>query len=494
MHLSIAPPLAAGENSRESLPEVHGTVAIPRRGGFWRRLLAFAGPAYMISVGYMDPGNWATDIQGGSKLGYELVWVLFMSNLMAILLQTLSARLGVVTGRDLAQACRESYPRAVTLALWVLCEIAIAACDLAEVLGTAIGLNLLFGLNLMTGVVLTALDVFLLLGIQRLGIRKMEAFIVLLIGTVGACFAFEIFLARPDWIELAQGFVPRIRDAKALYLAIAILGATVMPHNLYLHSSLVQTRAVEGSSAGRTEGNRFNLIDSVVALMAAFFVNLAILVLAAATFHRTGQVLVEGQEWEHAHRLLTPILGTSLASSAFAVALLCAGQSSTLTGTLAGQIVMEGFLDLRIRPWLRRLFTRTLAIAPAVFTIAWWGDGKAMDLLVLSQVVLSLQLPFAVIPLVRFTGDREKMGEFASPRWLRLLAWATAGAIVALNGWLTYDTVREWLEGAAHPGWILGAIVPVVLFILALLAYVTLAPILTRARETPPSLASIAAR
>src|SRR5262245_4012023 len=375
-----------------SLPEVHGSVAIPGGPSFWRRLFAFAGPAYMISVGYMDPGNWATDIEGGSRFGYQLIWVLLMSNLMAVLLQTLSARLGIVTGRDLAQACRDAYPRPISMALWVLCEVAIAAGDLPEVLGTAIGLNLLFGVSLTTGVIVTALDVFILLAVQRAGIRKMEGLIFTLIVTIGACYILEVVLARPDWIPLAHGFLPSLGSREALYVAIGILGATVMPHNLYLPSALVQTREVPRTPGGARLATRFNLIDSAVALNAALFVNAAILVLSAATFHRNGIVVTEIQQ---AHGLLAPLLGTSLASLAFAIALLCAGQSSTITGTLAGQVVMEGFLQFRMRPWLRRLLTRAVAIVPAVVVVAIYGDEGTYKLLILSQVILSLQLPFA---------------------------------------------------------------------------------------------------
>jgi manganese transport protein len=449
--------------------------------GFWRRLFAFAGPAYMISVGYMDPGNWATDIEGGSRFAYSLLWVLVMSNLMAVLLQTLSARLGIVTGRDLARACRDSYPRPVAMALWVLCELAIAACDLAEVLGTAIGLNLLFGLDLTTGVLITGLDVFILLAIQRLGMRRMEAFILALVATIGGCYVFELFLAKPDWAAAAGGLVPQLPSAAALYVAIGMLGATVMPHNLYLHSALVQTRQVERTPAGMREANRHNLIDSSVALNCAFFVNAAMLVLAAAAFHRNGQVVTELQQ---AHSLLAPLLGTAAASTAFAVALLCAGQSSTLTGTLAGQVVMEGFLNLRMRPWVRRLLTRSLAIVPAVITITLFGEASSYKLLILSQVILSLQLPFAIVPLVHFTSDRAKMGEFASRAWVKVLAWITAAIVISLNIRLLVGALGEWL-GSAHP-----AVRVLVLAVVGatglLLAYVTLQPWLRRVSRAHP--------
>ncbi len=451
-----APPHAAGPATGaplvRSLEDVHSTVPVgqPR---FWRRLFAFAGPAYMVSVGYMDPGNWATDIEAGSRFSYELLWVLLMSNAMAVLLQTLSARMGIVAGRDLAQACREIYSRRVGLVLWVLCEIAIAACDLAEVVGTIIGLNLLFGVPLAWGLVVTACDTFLLLAIQRLGIRKMEAFILVLVLTIGGCFAIEVFWAHPDWPGVLRGLVPRLHreapylfpNSDALYIGIGILGATVMPHNLYLHSALVQSRQIQRNRRGLREASRFNLIDSVIALNGAFLVNAAILVLAAAVFHRHGEVVREIQD---AHRLLPQFLGAAAASTLFAIALLCSGQSSTLTGTLAGQIVMEGFLQFRMRPWLRRLITRLIAIVPAMITIYWFGrrgdaqevSAGLMDLLVLSQVVLSLQLPFAVFPLVMFTSDRAKMGPHVSPRWMQALAWVVAVVIAALNVWLLYQT------------------------------------------------------
>jgi manganese transport protein len=465
-----------------SLPEVHGSVALPQGPSFWRRLFAFAGPAYMISVGYMDPGNWATDIEGGSRFAYQLLWILLLSNLMAVLLQTLSARLGIVTGRDLAQSCRDAYPRPVAMALWVLCEVAIGACDLAEVLGTAIGLKLLFGLPLMIGVLVTAADVFLLLAMQRLGIRRMEALILALVAGIGACYVFEIFLVHPDWRGVVGGFRPRLESAEALYVAIGMLGATVMPHNLYLHSALVQTRQVVRSPAGMRQANRYNFLDSAVALNCAFLVNAAILILAAAAFHRRGLVVTElGQ----AHTLLAPLLGTSLASLAFAVALLFAGQSSTLTGTLAGQVVMEGFLEFRMRPWLRRLVTRSLALVPAVLTIAFLGDRGTYQLLILSQVVLSLQLPFAVIPLVRFTGDRARMREFASGPVMKALAWTTAAAIVFLNVKLVASVAGDRLLGLPP--------LPRALAVLGcaalggLLLYVTLEPFLRRLHRRAPA-------
>ncbi|MCC6475802.1 Nramp family divalent metal transporter [bacterium] len=431
-------------NDHVSLSEVHRSVQIPDKVSLFRRLFAFAGPAYLVSVGYMAPGNWATDIEGGSRFGYQLIWVLLMSNLIAVLLQTLCARLGIVTGRDLARACREAYPRPVGIALWIVCEIAIVACDLAEVLGTAIALNLLFGMPLMWGVVLTAADVMLLLYFQHLGIRKVEAFILTLVMTIGACFFIEMILSKPEVSGILTGFVPRL-NKESLYVAIGILGATVMPHNLYLHSALVQTRAVGQTKAHIKQACKYNLIDSVIALNAAFFVNAAILILAAATFYRNG---IEVTEIQQAHELLTPLLGTAAASAAFAIALLASGQSSTLTGTLAGQVVMEGFVNLKIRPWLRRIITRSLAIVPAVVTLAIMGDAGTYQLLILSQVVLSMQLPFAIIPLIHFTSDRAKMGEFANKTWVKALAWISAIVIVALNVRLVTSILSEWVASS----------------------------------------------
>jgi len=483
-----------------SLAEVHRTVPVP--SGTWiRRLLAFAGPAYLVSVGYMDPGNWATDLAGGAKFGYQLIWVLLMSNLMAVLLQTLSARLGVVTGKDLAQACRDYYPPFMVFPLWILCEIAIVACDLAEVLGAAIGLKLLFGLPLLWGVAITSLDVLLLLALSRLGMRRMEAFIITLVATIGVCFAIEMLLSKPSLSAIFAGFVPRnelghpslfergpgggIRalglDGTSLYIAMGILGATVMPHNLYLHSALVQSRAVANSVDGKREACRMNLVDSVVALNCAFFVNAAILILAGAVFHHSGHQDVA--RLEDAHRLLAPLLGTSLASVVFAVALLCSGQSSTITGTLAGQIVMEGFLRIRIQPWLRRLISRGLAIVPAALFIMIKGPGSVDDLLVLSQVVLSLQLSFAVIPLIVFTSDKEKMGEFANRPWVIALAVLAAAIIVGLNVNLVIQEVSRWFEAAGPQAGMLRLIVlPTVAGLALLLLYVVAEPIVRRFR------------
>jgi len=421
-----------------SLPEVFSSVSIP--SGTWlRKLFAFAGPAYLVSVGYMDPGNWATDIEGGARFRYDLLWVLLFSNWMAILLQTLSARLGLFAGRDLAQACRDYYSRPVAIVLWIFCEVAIVACDLAEVLGSAIGLNLLFGIPLLPGVLITTADVLILLALQKHGIRRMEAVIVSLVFMVGVSYVVEIFLAKPEWGPLARGLVQPRLNSESLYVAIGILGATVMPHNLYLHSALVQSRRVKRTETDLQSAARFNLIDSAVALNLAFFVNAAILVMSAAVFHRHGVVVTQLSQ---AHQTLTPLVGTSLSSILFAIALLCAGQSSTLTGTLAGQIVMEGFLRIRIRPWLRRLVTRSLAIIPAAAVIALQGERGTYQLLILSQVILSLQLPFAIVPLVQFTSSRDKMGRFANPTWLKLIAWIVTGFIIALNVWLLVLTFR----------------------------------------------------
>ena len=425
-----------------SLPEAHRTVPVVTGSGWLRKALAFAGPGYLVAVGYMDPGNWATDIGGGARFGYTLLSVVLLSNLMAMLLQGLSAKLGIVSGRDLAQACREHYSRRTTMFLWVVCEIAIAACDLAEVLGSAVALKLLLGLPLLAGVVITALDVLIVLALQGRGFRMIEAFVVTLIATIAGCFAYEIFIARPLWLEAARGFIPHaevLRNREMLYIAIGILGATVMPHNLYLHSSIVQTRAFGTDRKGKREALRYAILDSTVALGFALFINAAILVLGAAAFHTRG--LSSVADIGDAYRLLSPVLGASLASTVFAFALLASGQNSTLTGTLAGQIVMEGFLNIRLKPWLRRLITRVLAIVPAVLVIGIAGENKVTSLLILSQVILSFQLPFAVIPLVQFTGDRRKMGEFANSRFTSAVAWIVAAAIVAFNAellWLTF--------------------------------------------------------
>ena len=439
-------PLAGFTTDRRSLPEVHGTVPIP--AGFWRKVFAFAGPGYLVAVGYMDPGNWATDIAGGARYGYTLLSVVMISNLMAILLQAMAARLGIAAGRDLAQACRDSYSRPVVLALWVLAELAIAATDLAEVLGAAIALNLLFGLPILVGVVLTAFDVLVVLYLQQHRFRYVEVLVVLLILGIAGAFAVELWLSRPELRAVLAGFIPTSRivlDRDMLYIALGILGATVMPHNLYLHSSIVQTRKYGDSDEDRADAIRFATLDSTVALSSALFINAAILIVAAATFHGTGNQHVA--DIDDAYLMLTPLLGTTVASTLFAVALLFAGQNATITGTLSGQIVMEGFLSLRLRPWLRRLITRLIAIVPALVVIAWYGESGTGPLLILSQVVLSLQLPFAVFPLLQFTSDRGKMGRFALPLWMRALAWPVAVVIAALNAWLLYQTLAGLFGG-----------------------------------------------
>jgi len=439
-------------------------------------MFAFAGPAYLVSVGYMDPGNWATDLEGGARFGYQLLWVLVLSNLMAILLQTLSARLGIVTQRDLAQACRETYPRVVSYSLWVLCEIAIAACDLAEVLGAAIALNLLFHIPLLIGVIATAADTLLLLWFSRLGIRVIESFILALIAVIAGCFLIEISWAGwPVFGELVHGLVPHLND-RNLYLAIGIVGATVMPHNLYLHSALVQTRRLAAGTEAKRAACHYNLIDSTIALNGALLVNMAIMVLAVMVFFKRGIVVTEIQQ---ANQLLAPLLGTTMAGVLFGVALLCSGQSSTLTGTMAGQIVMEGFLNLRMQPWLRRLVTRALAIVPAAFTVYFAGAQGTYRLLILSQVILNMQLPFAVIPLIQFTGSKQRMGEFANRLWLQGLAWGAAGLILALDIWLVTITLGDWLNAAGHQRiWLELGLFPVLVFLGLLLGWMAFQPVL----------------
>ncbi len=436
--------------TQPSLPESHSSIPVPpgARGlPFIRKALAFAGPGYMVAVGYMDPGNWATDLAGGARFGYTLLSVILLSNLMAILLQSLSLKLGIVTGRDLAQACRDHYSRPVSFVLWVLCEIAIAACDLAEVIGSAIALNLLFGIPLIWGVCLTALDVLLILLLQNKGFRWLEAFVIALVVTIGVCFAIELALAQPAWAQVARGLIPStqvVTNPAMLYIAIGILGATVMPHNLYLHSSIVQTRKIGADRASKREAIRFATFDSTVALLFAFCINAAILILSAATFHFSGNK--EVAEIGDAYRLLSPLLGASVASTLFAVALLASGQNSTITGTLAGQIVMEGFLDIRLPAWLRRLITRLIAIIPAVIVTALYGEKGTGALLILSQVILSLQLSFAVVPLVQFTSERAKMGVFTNGPVLKSIAWGVAVVIIGLNGWLLVGTFGAWLS------------------------------------------------
>ena len=417
-----------------SLPEVFRSVPVPRGASPWRKLLAFAGPGFLVSVGYMDPGNWATDLSGGARFGYSLLSVILISNLIAILLQHLCVKLGVATGRDLAQACREWHSKPVSMGLWVLCEVAIAACDLAEVVGSAIGLQLLFGIPLVWGCVITVLDVMIVLLLQKRGFRSVEALVIALIATIGTCFVAELLFAKPHLPDVLAWFVPTleiVKNREMLFVAIGILGATVMPHNLYLHSSIVQTRNFERTADGKSEAIKYATIDSTFALMLALFINGGILVLSAAAFHWSGNQ--EVAEIQDAHKLLSPVLGVGLASTLFAVALLASGQNSTLTGTLAGQIVMEGFLDFRMQPWLRRLITRLVAVVPAVAVIGYYGESRTTDLLVWSQVILSLQLGFAVVPLIRFTGDPAKMGRFANPRWIQALAWFCAALIIGLN-------------------------------------------------------------
>ncbi len=430
-----------------SLPEAYRTIPVYAGASVWRKLLAFAGPGYLVAVGYMDPGNWATDLGGGSKFGYTLLSIVLLSNLMAMFLQALAAKLGIATGRDLAQACHDHFSRPARILLWVICEIAIAACDLAEVLGSAVALKLLFGLPVLAGVILTSLDVLVVLALQGRGFRLVEALVVTLIASIAGCFAYEIFFARPLWAEAARGFLPSaaiFRSREMLYIAIGILGATVMPHNLYLHSSIVQTRAFLPAPEHKREAIKFAVIDSTIALGFALFINSAILVLGAAAFHQRG--LTGVAEISQAYQLLTPVLGASLASTLFALALLSSGQNSTLTGTLAGQIVMEGFLNFRVPPWLRRLMTRLLAILPAAIVIGVMGERQLTNLLILSQVILSFQLPFAVVPLVRFTSDKQKMGEFVNRRWVTALAWAVTAAIIALNAELLWLVGRDFLR------------------------------------------------
>lgn len=470
----------------KSLSEVNASIdATSRRG--WRKLVAFLGPAYLVSVGYMDPGNWATDIAGGSQFGYTLIWVLLMSNMMALLLQSLSARLGVVRQLDLAQASRRAYNPVVNFILWLLAEIAIAACDLAEVLGMAIGLKLLFGLPLIWGVSITVLDTLLLLVLQNYGMRKIEAFIITLVVIIGMSFLVEMIFAKPAMGELALGFIPTLPNDQALYIAIGIIGATVMPHNLYLHSSLVQTRRIDTSERGIWSAIKYNLIDSAIALNAAFFVNAAILVLAASTFYKAG--LFEVSNIEDAYKFLEPLLGTRWAPLLFGVALVAAGQSSTITGTLAGQIVMEGYLNLRIAAWLRRLITRLIAIIPAYIVIIIYGEGQTGALLVFSQVVLSLQLGFAVIPLIHFTSDRQTMGVFANKLWVKIVAWTIATVIIALNVKLVYNEVAGWIANAGDSAWVVWiTAVPLCLAAGMLLIYITVRPVIekrTTEKQTP---------
>ncbi len=464
----------------KSLGEVHGSIDPEKRGSKWRKLFAFFGPAYLVSVGYMDPGNWATDIAGGSQFGYKLIWVLLMSNLMALLLQSLSARLGIVQGKDLAQCNREVYPRGVNFVLYILAELAIAACDLAEVLGMAVGLNLLLGIPILFGVLITFLDTLLLLYLQKLGMRKMEAFIITLVAIIGGCFLLEMFFAKPDMHELVKGFVPSIPNNAALYIAIGIIGATVMPHNLYLHSALVQTRKINSDDASVRKAIRFNIWDSTIALNMALFVNAAILILAAAVFYTSGNEHVASLK--DAHQLLAPLLGNKWASHLFAIALIAAGQSSTVTGTLAGQIVMEGYLRLRISPIVRRLLTRMLAIVPAVLVIWIMGEQEVDAMLVFSQVLLSMQLAFAVIPLIHFVSDRKRMGIFTIKPIVKIAAWIVASIIVALNLKLVYETAADWIT-QTDSTLVKALIVGGELGIVALLIITTVYPFILQHRE-----------
>jgi manganese transport protein len=508
----MATEAGALKHGLHSLEEIHGSVPIPPT--WWRRLLAFSGPAFLVSVGYMDPGNWGTDIEAGSRFGYRLLWVLLMSNLMAVLLQSLATRLGVVTGRDLAQACRESYPRGAVVVLWLLTEIAIAATDLAEVIGTIIALKLLFGVPYLWGLLIAAGDTFLLLALQRRGVRLLELITLALIAVIAGSFAIEIILCKPAWGEVVRGFIPGLAPGQtvdSLYVAVAMLGATVMPHNLYLHSALVQTRAFPQTADGKRSACKYNLLDSLLALNGAFFVNAAILVVSVSSFQSPVKTL------QQAYSLLENVWGAA-ASGLFAVALLASGQSSTLTGTLAGQVVMEGFVRLRLRPWARRLLTRSLAILPALLVIGLAAhgapvpngpagaaqagaakelvDSRLLDLLVLSQAILSLQLPFAIVPLVQFTGDPRRMGQFASRRWLKGLAWTCAGLIVALNLLLIGLQMMEWAEGSENPWWIFGTAGSVALALVLFLGWLTLYPLWSHREEVrtepaPPVLAGV---
>ena len=468
--------------SSESLSEVHGSVDINQRKGLFKKFLAFLGPAYLISVGYMDPGNWATDLAGGSKYGYQLIWVLLMSNIIALLLQSLSARLGIVRGRDLAQASRETYPKYVNYFLYFLAEIAIAACDLAEVLGMAIGLQLLFDLPLMIGVIISVLDTFILLFLINFGIRKMEAFIITLVAMVGFSFIAEMIFAKPQIGEVVKGFVPSLPDSDALYIAIGIIGATVMPHNLYLHSALVQTRKIGNIKSDIKRAIKFNFIDSAIALNLAFFVNAAILILAATAFYKNG--LYEVAEIQDAHRLLEPMLGTRWAPILFAVALIAAGQSSTITGTLAGQIIMEGYLNLRIQPWVRRIITRLIAVVPSLLAIYYIGEEATGKLLILSQVILSMQLGFAIIPLIHFVSDQQKMGTFVIGLKTKIFAWISAAIIVSLNIKLVIAEIIDLQDKFPDQQiLIMGVVIPFVILSFGILLYITFSPFISSVKH-----------
>ncbi len=470
------------DTHNQSLGDVHSSVTTENKTG-WRKIMAFLGPAYLVSVGYMDPGNWATDIAGGSAFGYKLIWILFASNLIALLLQSLSARLGIVRGLDLAQASKNAYPRFVNFWLYILAQIAIIACDLAEIIGMAIGLKLLFNLPLIWGVSLTITDTILMLYLMNKGMRKLEGFIISMIFIVGLSFLIEMFIVQPSVVEIAKGFVPGNLSGESLYIAIGIIGATVMPHNLYLHSSLVQTRQITRTDAGIKSAIKFNLFDTVIALNLAFLVNAAILILAATAFYKNGYFKVA--EIQDAYKLLEHIFG-KVAPVLFAVALIASGQSSTITGTLAGQIIMEGHINLRIEPWLRRLLTRVLAIVPAVFTIIYFGEDGLGSLIILSQVVLSLQLGFAVIPLIHFTSDKKRMGKFAISFKVKVLAWACAILIVALNAKLVYEQLFDWIkEYPSSAIWIYALVFPIVIGVAALLIYVFFRPMLYKHKDQP---------
>lgn len=474
-------PIASAQNNTfrqgaQSLSEVNSTVETNVKGNAFKRLFAFMGPAYLVSVGYMDPGNWATDLAGGSRFGYALLWVLLMSNLIALLLQSMCARLGVVAQRDLAQASRELYNPVANIFNYILAEIAIAACDLAEVVGMAIGLQLLFGIPLWWGMAISVLDAFVILFLMQMGIRKLEAFILGLVLIIGVAFGIQMLLAKPDLSEVVVGFIPGIPNTEALFIAIGIIGATVMPHNLYLHSALVQSRKVSRTVAGIKRAIKYNIIDSAIALNLALFVNAAILILAAAVFHKNGYNGVS--EIQDAHRLLEPLLGKSYAPALFAIALIAAGQSSTVTGTLAGQIVMEGYLDLRIAPWLRRIITRLLAVIPAILVVTILGENATGDMLVMSQVILSMQLGFAIIPLLHYVSDKGRMGQFAIGFWAKLGGWLSASIIVALNIWLVGEKVIEWASGGHWAVQFL--VVPLLLFSLGMLLYITFKPLIVK--------------
>ena len=467
-------------NNHKSLDEVHASVNTSSKGGF-KKLLAFIGPAYMISVGYMDPGNWATDIEGGSKYGYSLIWVLVMSNLIALLLQSHCVRLGVVSGRDLAQASKDHYSKFINYFLYALAEIAIAACDLAEVVGMAIGIHLLFpSISILGGVCITVLDSFVLLFLLNSGIKKLEAFIISLVAIIGVSFFIQLWIAKPDMIEISKGLIPGFTNANALYIAIGIIGATVMPHNLYLHSSLVQTRQFERTPKEIKKAIRFNIIDSAVALNLALFVNAAILIIAATTFFNTG---IEVTEIQDAHKMMAPMLGSTLAPLLFAVALIAAGQSSTITGTLAGQVIMEGYLNLRLQPWIRRLLTRLIAIVPAFLTIYFLGEDKTGDLLVLSQVILSLQLGFAIIPLIHFVSNKKRMGEFVIPVWQKIASWIAVSVIVFLNCQMLFNKVNEWIQDSEYALLIEILVIPFMLVCLGILLYITFEPLFKKPRQ-----------